>query len=126
MSLRATAAADLLTILNDPESGGDSVTITSPIGTSETFMTLSNDIQLSFDPSTGEQVTGRQATVAVAISELITVGFQAIAGVADSTSKPWVVDAVDVNGVAGKFKVAESAPDNGAGLMVLILEVYTQ
>lgn len=125
MSLRDIANDDLKEIINDTETGGDIATITSPAGVPLPFRVLSNDIHLSIDEETGQAVTGRQSTIAVLINELIAASFDGIRGVAATDSKPWVVDTTDVNGVAGKFKVAESVPDNGAGLMVLILEVYS-
>ena len=124
MSLRGTAHADLIEIMNDTETGGDLCTIISPEGRSENFRTLSNDIHLSIDPGTGETVTGRQCSVAVLISELMAAGFSGIRGIADLKSKPWVVETTDVNGIQGKFKVAEHHPDNSAGLMILFLEIY--
>ena len=124
MSLREIANADLKEIVNDPETGGDECTITSPAGGQETFSVLNNDIELSIDPDTGQMVTGRQATIAVLINELVTAGFDKIRGIADSSGKPWLVDIGDVKGVAGKFKVIQNIPDSTIGLMVLILESY--
>jgi len=126
MSLRDLAHTDLKEIMGDTETGGDLATITSPAGAPLPFRVLMNDIHISIDPGTGETVTGRQSTVAVLISDLITAGFQDIKGVPDTDKKPWVVDTVDVNGIAGTFKVAESNPDHGAGLMILFLELYTK
>jgi hypothetical protein len=125
MSLRDTAHADLIEIFSDPENV-DTCTITSPAGAFENFRVLSNDIHLSIDPGTGETVTGRQCSMAVLISELMAAGFDEIHGVAESDSKPWVVDAIDVNGIPDKFKVMETYPDRGAGLIILILELYKQ
>ena len=125
MSLRDIAHADTIEIMNDPDVGGDLCTITSPVGLSESFRVMSNDIHLSIDPGTGETVMGRQSSVAVLISELIDAGFNGIRGVADSSSKPWLVDIADVNGIAGQFKVTEHHPDNTAGLMILVLELYS-
>lgn len=132
MSLRDEAHEDLIEIMNDDESGTVSISIISPLSVSEDFKAFSNDIQLSFDPDTGQAVTGRQCSVAVLISELITAGFynntnreDDIRGEVDKTSKPWVVTTTDVNGIEGTFKVIETFPDNGAGLMPMLLEVYT-
>jgi len=132
MSLRATAHADLIEILNDTETGGVDISIESPDAVSEDFKAFSNDIHLAFDPDTGVTVTGRTCSVAVIISELITAGFwnntnreDDIRGEPDKTKKPWVVTTTDVNGITGTFKVIETFPDNGAGLMPIMLEVYT-
>jgi hypothetical protein len=124
MSVRAQAAVDLLEILNDTEDGGDLIRITSPAGAFEDFRALSSDIHLSFDPGTGEAISGRQCSVAVAISELIAADFEDVEGVADRTGKPWLVDANDVNGRASTFKVVEAHPDYTVGLMLLMLELY--
>ena len=124
MSLRGEAHLDLIEILHDEETGGDLITITSPEGSREDFRALSNDIHLSIDPGTGDVVTGRQASITVAISDLISVGFQNIRGIPDSNSRPWVVTAEDANDVSTDFKVIESHPDRGIGSMTLFLELY--
>ena len=131
MNLRAIAHEDLKEILNDTDTGGVDITITSPALAEFDFKAFSNDIHAAFDPNTGQTVTGRQCSVAVLISELITAGFynntnreDDIRGVVDKTSKPWLVTATDVNGIQGTFKVVETFPDNGAGLMPMLLEVY--
>ena len=124
IGLRATAHNDLGDIMKDPAGFVWSCTITSPAGVSLPFSCRSNDIELSIDPGTGETVTGRQATVAVYIADLITVDFDGIRGIEDTSQKPWIVDVDDINGVAGKFKVVQTFPDRGAGLNVLGLELY--
>lgn len=124
MSLRGEAHLDLIEILHDEDTGGDLVTITSPDGSQEDFRALSNDIHLSIDPGTGDVITGRQASITVAISDLISVGFQDIRGIPDSNSRPWVVTAEDANDVLTNFKVIESHPDRGIGSMTLFLELY--
>jgi hypothetical protein len=126
MSLRDEAHNDLIEIIH---SDGDLCTITNPALNSASFHCLSNDIHLSIDPGTGTIVTGRQASITVLIADLLAVerpiiGFEKICGVADSNSRPWVVEMEDVNGRTGRFKVIESHPDRGAGLMTLCLEIY--
>lgn len=125
MGLRDTAHGDLQEILADTVDGGESITITSPASVSESFYAFTNDIHFAVDPETGQTVTSRQCTASVLISALIDVGFDAIKGVVDSDELPWVVTTTDANGVVGTFKVSETFPDNGAGLMVLFLEGYT-
>lgn len=124
MSLLDIAHLDLIEIINDTETGGGLCTITSPSGESHEFMALSNDIHLSIDPGTGQYVTGRQSSVAVLISALMAVGFEGIRGIANKSSRPWVVDTVDVNGIPGRFKVSETNPDKSIGLSTLFLELY--
>lgn len=125
MGIRETAHEDMLEILHDTEDGGEEITITSPAEVAYSIMARTSDIHLSIDPGTGETVTGRQCFVAVAISDLIARGFEDIRGVAESDSKPWLVDAVDVDGRPGRFKVTEVNPDRTIGLAVLALELYS-
>jgi hypothetical protein len=79
---------------------------------------------MSIDPGTGDTITGRQASVVVLISDLIAANFQTISGVANTSIKPWVVVFDSINGISGTYKVAETYPDHGAGLIVLLLETY--
>jgi hypothetical protein len=125
MGLRDIAASDVIEIINDTETGGDEITITSPAGVSETFNALTNDIHFAIDPETGETVTGRQCSATVLSSDLVTAGFTDIKGIPDTNSRPWVVQMTDINGVTASFKVVESHPDNTIGLMILILGEYS-
>lgn len=124
MSLRETTHAALKEIMNDAEIGGDVITITSPAGVSHDFKSFTNDIFQSIDPGTGQIISGRVCTVSVLISELIAVEFDTIQGIPDETSRPWVAETTDVNGRTYKFKICETHPDNGAGLVLCFLEVY--
>ena len=125
MGLRDIATADAIEIIQDTVTGGDEIIITSPAGVSEDFLALTNDIHFSIDPETGETVTGRQCSVTVLSSDLVTAGFSEIKGIHDTNSRPWVVQMTDINGVTATFKVVESHPDNTMGLMVLILGEYS-
>ena len=124
MSLRNEAHIDLQDIMHDTDTGGNLCTITSPAGASETFRCFSNDIHLSIDPGTGDVITGRQSTATVLIEDLIEAGFEVIRGIADQNSRPWVMILTDANGISHTFKVTESHPDRGFGLMTLFLELY--
>ena len=124
MGLLDTAHDDMVEIINDPETGGEPISITSPAGVQEDFLALTNDIHFSIDPETGMTVAGRQCSAAVAIFNLEEVGFGDIKGVPDKTERPWVVQMTDVNGREGTFKVSSTEPDRGAGLMTLRLEGY--
>jgi hypothetical protein len=124
LSIRDTAHLVLDEIMNDDEIGGDPCTITSPVGFTLPFRAFNTDIHLSIDPGTDQQVTGRQSSIAVMISELMAVGFESICGIPDRTSRPWVVTIADVNGIDRTFKVASTAPDYSAGMMILFLEAY--
>ena len=120
-TIEARAHADLQRIMAKQET----CAITDPSGSEETFNVISSDIHISSDPGTGIVVTGRQSSVAVYIADLIAAGFDGIRGIADPNSRPWLVTISDVNGREGTFKVAETHPDNTAGLMLLMLEEYT-
>lgn len=124
MNLRELAHADLGAIIHDDTTGAVSIAITAPDGAQATFKSWHTDIHLSIDPGTGETVTGRQASASVLIADLIAEGFDGIRGEADGTTAPWIVDASDTNGRSACFKVASSAPDNAAGVVVLFLEEY--
>jgi len=124
MSLRATAAADIQNIVRDASTGGDEIVITSPAGAVATVHGFTSDVHLSIDPGTGEMVSGRKASVAVLIADLVTESFQDIHGVAESTSRPWLVTMTDANGTETTFKVVETNPDASSGLTILFLEEY--
>jgi hypothetical protein len=126
MNLRSLAHSDLIDIMHDTHGGSWPFTITSPGGVTVSFLGWANDIHLSIDPGTDEIVTGRQATVSPMIHDLNIAGFGEIKGVAESDSKPWIVEIDDINGKHGVFKVTSANPDAGIGLTVLFLEEYTK
>ena len=100
-------------------------TVTSPAGVPVIFSSRTTDIHQTIDAGTGEIITGRIATCTLLIKDLIASSFQTISGVAETTSKPWVIEFDDVGGRSYKFKVSETFPDNTLGLMVCTLEVYS-
>lgn len=124
MGLRAQAAVDLVAIVEDADGFGWPITVTDPNGVSGSLVGLSTDIAQAIDPETGLAVAGRSASVALCIASLTTAGLGLPKGIAESTSKPWVVEFDDVNGTAHKFKVSEARPDRAAGLVVCHLESY--
>lgn len=124
MGLREIAHSDLQSIFADASGFVWPCVITSPDSVSVDFDCRSNDIHMSIDPGTGDTITGRQASVVVLISDLIAANFQTISGVANTSIKPWVVVFDSINGISGTYKVAETYPDHGAGLIVLLLETY--
>ena len=125
MSLRELAELDLTAILNDSVTGfGWPITVTDPAGLSAALTGFSNDISQLIDPSTGQMVSGRLASVALAISSLTAAGFALPQGIANTSAKPWVVHFDDINGNAYDFKVRSSDPDRALGLVVCILEFY--
>lgn len=125
MSLRQLAETDLGLILEDSSTGfGWSIIVTDPAGTSRTLTGFSDDIAQIIDPDTGQAVSGRLASVALRTSSLIAAGLTLPRGIADSGSKPWVIEFDDINGSAYKFKVAQSNPDRALGLVTCLLELY--
>lgn len=125
MGLRNTAESDLGAILEDSVTGfGWAITVTSPAGVSASLTGFSDDISQVIDPDTGQAVSGRLASVALRISSLTSHGLGLPRGIADSASKPWVIDFLDINGNPFKFKVQQSNPDRALGLVICILELY--
>lgn len=125
MSLRQLAEADLGVILEDGATGfGWPISVTDPDGNVGSLTGFSDDIAQVIDPDTGQAVSGRLASVALRISSLALAGLTLPRGIADTGSKPWVVEFDDINGNAYKFKVAQSNPDRALGLVTLLLELY--
>lgn len=125
MSLRDIANADLQEIMNADETGGVTCTLTDPDSNTAEFKVFFNDIHQTIDPGTGEIVTGRLSSIAVLTNELIAEGFDGIRGIADSSSRPWLVTTTDALGRSVTHKVAETYPDASIGLTVLLLELYS-
>lgn len=125
MGLRDTAAADNRIILNDSAFGfGYPITVTDPTETDTAFTGFSNDISQVIDPDTGVAVSGRLATVAINIQDILDAGLTLPESIADSSSKPWIITFNDINGVSQAFKVAQSNPDRAIGMLVCTLEFY--
>jgi hypothetical protein len=125
MGLRDLAEADLGRILEDAETGfGYPITLTDPSGTVLRLVGFSNDIAQVIDPDTGQIVSGRSASVALRVSTIIAAGLDLPRGIANSSSKPWVVEFDDLLGTPHKFKVFQSNPDRTIGMVTLILESY--
>jgi hypothetical protein len=125
MSLRQLAEADLGVILEDSATGfGWPISVTDPDGNVGSLTGFSDDIAQVIDPDTGQAVSGRLASVALRISSLAIAGLTLPRGIADTCSKPWVVEFNDINGNAFKFKVSQSNPDRALGLVTLLLELY--
>lgn len=126
MGLRTIAETDLGKILEDSTYGfGWSLTVTDPAGTAVPLTGFSNDISQVIDPDTGQPVSGRLASVAIRIGLLTDAGLGLPVGIADSSSKPWLVQFNDINGNAYTFKVMNSNPDRALGLVTCILGLYT-
>ena len=125
MGLREIAEADLGVILEDGTYGfGYSISVTDPAGTVGALTGFSDDIAQIIDPDTGQAVSGRLASAALRISSLITAGLGLPRGIADSGSKPWIIEFDDINGNPFKFKVSQSNPDRALGVVICLLELY--
>lgn len=126
MNLRELAEADLKYILEDSATGfGWAIAVTNPEGETAELIGASNDISQVVDPETGQVVSGRSASVALRVASLFEAGFNSLpVGIADSTRKPWVIAFTDINGNPHTFKVIQSNPDRGLGVVTLILEAY--
>jgi hypothetical protein len=121
MELRAMAERDLAVTL---EKDSWDVKVTDPGGHYVAMRGQSMDIAQVIDPDTGQAVSGRSATVALRLSTLKANGVAIPLGIADASSKPWVVEFLDVVGNCCTFKVARTNPDRTLGIVVCILEKY--
>lgn len=128
MNLRLQAAADLQAILSDTASGfARAITVTPPTGAPVALTGLWTDVGMAIDPNTGMMVTGRKASVALSRAALRTAGLADPKGVADSTSKPWVISYVELDGVTTtRWKVSSTAPDHAADVILCFLETYLE
>ncbi len=126
MGLRTTAENDLAFILENKDCGfGFDITVTDPSGTTADLVGFSNDISQVIDPDTGMIVSGRAASVAIRMTSLNTVFSNVLpVGISDASSKPWIVEFLDIAGFPHKFKVIKSNPDRALGVVTLLLDVY--
>jgi len=121
MSLRELAESDLKHILEDTLGFGWPITVVDPAGLESSYTGYSNDIADLIDPNTGTSVTGRRASVALRISSIVG---DLPRGVAAASKKPWLVKFKDVPCNDYQFKVIQSNPDRGLGVITLLLEGY--
>ena len=125
MGLRAQAAADAKTILEDSDGFGWPITITDPNDTSAALTGFSQEIHEVIDSDTGVAVAGLEASVALVIASLTAAGLGMPKGIPESTSKPWVVVFDDADGNETTWKVRDHHEDATIGIVVLKLEPYT-
>lgn len=124
-SLRSLAISDGTEILEDSvEGAGWPIEVTDPDGTTADLTGFSQDIGQVIDPETDQVVSGRLASVVLPIASLTAAGLGIPEGIADATSKPWVMVFDDSEGVEHTFKVSESHPDRTIGQVLCFLEVY--
>lgn len=125
MSLRELAAADFRAFAEDATLGfGWPITVTGPEGASATLTGFSNDIHQVVDPSTGQMVAGRSASITLPIAALDAAGICEPKGIADTGVRPWVIRFSDSRGIEHVFKVSEAMPDRAIGAIVCTLETY--
>lgn len=127
MGLRELAERDNRAILENRNEFGYPFTLTSPEGVTAPMTGFTNDIAIQVDPDTGGWVSGRTASIAVNITSLRLAGFPTNPqNIMDQNKKPWAVAFRDINQVPMLFKVIQSNPDRGLGMMTLLLETYKQ
>ena len=118
MNLRLQAEQDLGDILENPNEFGWDIVVISPAGVELELTGFSNDISELIDPNTGQSVSGRSVSVALRMSNFSVLP----KGIAETESKPWIVKFNDIKGTEHVFKVIQSNPDRGLGIITLILE----
>lgn len=122
MGAREIANADLKKILEDRDTGfGWDIIVTDPDGNTQALVGRSGDVAQMIDPDTGQAVSGRIASVSLAMAS-ITLGLPV--AITDSASKPWLMQFDDIEGVAHTFKVIQSNPDRTLGLVTCLLGEY--
>jgi hypothetical protein len=126
VGLREIAAADNATILEDLDGFGWPVSVTSPENVTADLVGFTTDVGTKIDPETGMMITGRTAEVSLRIDSCETAFSSVPRGVAESDSRPWVVEFADANGHAHTFKVFEAMVDRALGLVVCRLEKYSR
>lgn len=125
MNLREIAEQDLAITLEDDVMGfGVKILVTDPGGLIAELCGQSGDIAFLIDPETGQAVSGRVAHVSIRISTLADKGLDIPRGIADKTSKPWVISFPDLTCKDQVFKVEEARPDRTLGLVTCIVGVY--
>ena len=125
MGLREQATLDAQTILNDTDGFGFPIVVTDPGGTSANLTGFSNDIALTIDPETGMAVSGRIASVALHMRDLVAAGLGIPKNIPDEDLRPWIMTFNDALGISHTFKVQESNPDRAMGVVTCTLEVYS-
>jgi hypothetical protein len=125
VGLREQAAADNRAILEDSAAGfGWPITVTDPNGNTAARIGFSNDIAQAIDADTGMLVSGRSVSCTLSIASLVAVGLGVPQGIAESNSRPWVIEFSDVGGRPYRMKVRESRPDRSLGCVLCILEKF--
>lgn len=126
MNFLEIAQLDKAFTLNDDQFGfGSTIKLTDPDLFSADVIGRSNDINFAVDPDTGVAISGRTATVAIDMQELIDKGFSSLpAAQSDKTKKPWIVEFDDQLGNTHTFTVLEANPDRTLGIILCTLRFY--
>src|SRR5215510_13621929 len=98
MGLREQAKQDAQAILEDTSGFAWPVTLTSPAGVVTALQGFTTDVAQSIDPETGQAVSGRRASVALARASLPALP----EAIADSSRKPWIATFADSQGLVGR------------------------
>lgn len=123
--LREQAEADLAFLVEDPNGFGWPVRVTDPGGAFADMVGLSGNISRLIDPDTGLFVSGNVAHITLRLTTLRTKGLGIPKAIADQSVKPWLITFDDILGKAYTFKVKQSFPDTTIGVVVCILESYS-
>lgn len=126
MNFLEIAQQDKAFTLNDKVMGfGSDITITDPDLLTAVIPGRTNDISFAIDPNTGEAVSGRTATIAIDINELVAAGFTSLPEAqSDKTKKPWIIEFNDQQGNSYDFIVLEGNPDRTLGIVLCTLQFY--
>jgi hypothetical protein len=122
MSLRDLATKDLNTILTSDF--GIEILLTPPAGIARTVTGYTNDIAQAIDPDTGQIISGRVISIAIALRTLSEQGLEIPRGYADESVNPWLVQFLDTDLKAYQFKILASNPDRALGIVTCELEFF--
>jgi hypothetical protein len=125
MNLRQVARADLQAIVRDSAGGfGWPVVVTAPDGTEAALTGLTTDIAQVVDADTGALVSGRLASVALPMADVLAAFGELPRAIEDETAKPWRVAFDDIEGKPWLFRVDEATPDRALGVVLCMLGLY--
>ena len=109
------AAADLRSILEDASAFGRRVIVATPAGVSAELVGRVNDISQTIDPETGLTVSGRTATLTLALASLREAGLPEPRVCQDPDVEPWTVELLDADPGQRNFVISGVRPDRSYG-----------
>lgn len=125
MNIRSLAESDLAVTIGDAAAGfGQPVTVTNPSGDSLQVIAQTGDATMIQTPDTGEPFVARKAHAAIRISDLQDLGMPE--AIQDPDRKPWTVLVTGLDGTQILTRIVEALPDRTLGLVLCILERYSQ